>query len=170
MSHNLKYGLTLGAISVVFNAAILLIDYHLLSSSWIGIIPIIINIIVLLIAGFELRKLHDGYLSFREAFVSTITIIAIGAAISVVFSILVYNVFAPDIADALHEDIINNTASMLEQFGADDEVIDQTIAQVEASNPFSVGNLLLGYVYNLIGGLILALIIAAIVKKKPNFE
>lgn len=171
MNHNLKYGLTLGLISVVFSLALLLIDYHLLSSSWIGIIPIVINIIVLLVAGFELRKLHGGYLSFREAFVSTLTIIAIGAAISMVYSMLVYNVFAPDIADALHQDMINNTASMLEQFGAEDEVIDQAVAQIEAGNPFSVGNLFLGYIYNLIGGLILALIIAAIVKKKkPDFE
>ena len=143
MNHNLKYGLTLGLIGVIFNLAFLLIDYHLLASSWIGLIPIVVNVIILMVAGFELRKLHDGYLSFREAFVSTLTIIAIGAAITTAYNMLVYNVFAPDVADALHQDMINNTAILLEQFGAEDDVIDQAVAQVEASNPFSVGSLLI---------------------------
>lgn len=171
MGHNLKYGLLIGLISVAFNLALLLIDYHLLLGSWVTVILLMINLAVLFIAGFELRKLYDDYLPFRDAFLSTLTIIAIGLAISTVYSILVYNVFAPDIAEELHQEVVNQTANLLENIGMDDEAIDTAMIQAEAVNPYSVKNLLISYFSNLLGGAVLALIIGAIVKKKkPDFE
>ncbi len=171
MNHNLKYGLALGLINVALSLAILLIDYHLLTSTWFGVLPLIINIAVLVVAGYELRKLHGGYLPFKEAFVSTFLIIVIAGAISLLYNILVFTVFSPEMADALHQDVIDRTAGMMEGFGADDTLIDQTIADLETNNPYSIGNLMVGYGYSLILGLVLALIIGAIVKKKqPEFE
>lgn len=171
MNHNLKYGLTLGLINVVFSLALLLIDYQLMVSTWVGIVPLAISIVVLLIAGFELRKLYGGYLPFRDAFVSTLIIIAISGAVTLVYNILVFNVFSPETATLLHEKVIDQTARWMESFGVEDDVIDQTIMEMEANNPYSVGNLLLSYIYTLVGGVILALIIGVIVKKKkPELE
>ncbi len=171
MGHNLKYGLLIGAISVVFNLVLLLIDYHLLLGSWITIIPFIINLTVLFVAGFELRKMYNSDLPFREAFLSTLTIIAIGLAMGTVYNMLVYNVFAPDVAEALHKETVTQTANLLESFGMDDETIDAAVVQAEVVNPYGVKNLLISYFTNLIGGVILALIVGAVVKKKkPDFE
>lgn len=171
MGHNLKYGLLIGGISVVFNLVLLLIDYQLLLGSWITIIPFLINLVVLFVAGFELRKLYEGYLPFRDAFLSTLSIIAIGLAIGTLYNMLVYNVFAPDVAAELREEVVNQTAALLENIGMEDDDIDAAMMQAEATNPYSVQNLLIGYFSNLLGGAVLALIIAAIVKKKkPDFE
>ncbi len=171
MNHNLKYGLLLGLINVVLYLALLLIDFHLLVSPWISFLILVIDIIVLFVAGYELRNKQGGYLTFKEAFVSTLLVFAIAGAVSVVYNILIYNVIAPDVADTLHTEIVDQTASMMENIGAEDEVIDQTVTEMEANNTYSVGNQIKGFFYSLIFGVIIALIIGAIIKKrKPAFE
>lgn len=170
MNHNLKYGLILGLINVAFSLAVILINYQLMLSTWFGIVGFAIYIVVLLIAGFDLRKQYGGYLSFRNAFISTLLILLIAGAVSLVYNILVFNIFAPEMADTLHSEIVNKTANMMESVGAEDEVIDETVAQMEANNPYSIGNLIMSYIYTMVGGIILALIIGVIVKKKkPDF-
>jgi len=172
MNHDLKYGLILGIISVVISASIITIDYTLVASAWwVGLISFIITITVLLIAGFQLRKNQEGILPFKEAFLSTWLIVVIAGAISTAYSMLQYNVLTPELPAQLQETMVNQTASMLQGIGADDETIDQAIADLEEENPFSVNNLLMSFLYtSILGGAVLAAIIGLIIKKKPAPE
>ena len=172
MNHDLKYGLTLGIISVVISGSIILVDYTLMTSAWwVGFMNFAITITILLVAGFQLRSQQGGALPFKEAFLSTWLIIVIAGAISTVYSIIQYNVLTPELPAQIQEAIINQTASMLQNFGADDQTIDEAVAELEGENSFSVNNLLMSFFYtSIIGGAVLAAIIGLIVKKNPAPE
>ena len=171
MNHNLKYGLYLGLISVAFSAAVFAIDHRMLQDSWLSIIPTIVTVAILIIAGRDLRAQQGGYLPFKEAFWSSFVIYMIGAVISTIYLMLQYNVFAPEVAEALREEGVNQTARLMEGMGADDQTIDQAIAEAENTNPFGFSGQLLLLGGQAILGAIVAAIIGAIIKKnKPEFE
>lgn len=171
MNHNLKYGLYLGFISVAFSAALFAIDYRLTQETFLSLVPTIITVAILIIAGRDLRTQQDGYLSFREAFLSSFVIYMIGAAISTLYLIVQYNIFAPEIAGVLREEAVNQAAKVLESIGADDQTIDQAVLEAENTNPFGVSSQLIALGFQAILGAIVAAIIGAIVKKdKPEFE
>ena len=171
MSHNLRYGLYLGLISVAFSLALFFIDYKLILQPGISWIPFAVTVAILIIAGKDLRAQQGGYLPFKEAFFSSFTIYMIGAVISTVYLILQYNVFAPEAAVALQKETLNQTVRMLEGFGMDDQTIDQAMAEAEKTNPYSVTSQAIALGVNALVGLVVCLIIGAIVKKnKPEFE
>ena len=171
MNHNLRYGLYLGLITVAFSAALFFIDYKLVLQPGISWIPFAITIAILIIAGRDLRTQQDGYLPFKEAFLSSFIIYMIGAVIVTVYTILLYNVFATDAAEELRKETINQTVKMLEQFGMDDQNIDKAVAEAEKTNPYGVSSQLIALGFNALIGLVVCLIIGAIVKKnKPEFE
>ena len=171
MPHNLRYGLYLGLISVAFSVAIVLIDYTLIQQTAVSLIPLVLTIAILIIAGRDLKEQQGGYLSFKEAFVSSFIIYAIAGAIIVTYQILLYNVFAPEIAENLQKESLNQQVAMWEAVGMSDEDIDEQVAAMEDRNLFGPTWQLIAYAGSLIFGLIIAAIIAAIVKKnKPEFE
>ncbi|MEK6476684.1 DUF4199 domain-containing protein [Catalinimonas sp. 4WD22] len=172
MNHDLKYGLILGIISIVISASIVIIDYSLLASAWwIGIVNIVITIGILIYAGYQLRAENEGILLFKNAFLSTWLIIVIAGALSTIYSIIQYHVLTPELPAQIQEAIINQTASMMEQFGTDDQTIDEMVAKLESDNSFSINNLLESFLYtSILGGAVLAMIVGLIVKKKPTAE
>ncbi|MEM9831740.1 MAG: DUF4199 domain-containing protein [Bacteroidota bacterium] len=172
MAHNLKYGLFLGFISIAISLAIIMIDPTLMVASWFQLVNLGISATILIVAGLELRKQQGGFLSFKNAFLSTLIIIAIGTAISTLYSIVQFNMINPELKETITESVVNNTVGTLESFGMSDEQIDEAVAGIESQDSFGVENLLIGYfTTTLIGGGIISLIIGAIVKKKePEFD
>lgn len=172
MNHDLKYGLILGIFSIVISASIIIIDYSLLASAWwIGFLNFGVTIGILVYAGYQLRAENEGVLVFKDAFLSTWLIIVIAGALSTMYSIVQFQWLTPELPALIQESIINQTASMMERFGTDDETIDEMVAELEANNSFSVNSLLQNYLYtSILGGAVLAMLIALIVKKKPATE
>lgn len=171
MPHNLRYGLYLGLITVAFSVAIVLIDYTLTQQTTVSLIPFVLTVTILIIAGRDLKEQQGGYLSFKEAFVSSFIIYAIAGAIIVVYQILLYNVFAPEIAENLQKETLNQQVGVWEIMGMSDEEIDEQVAAMQDRNIFGPTWQLIAYAGSLLFGLIIAAIIAAIVKKnKPEFE
>ena len=171
MNHNLRYGLYLGLITVAFSVAIFFIDYRLAQQTAISLIPSVLTVAILIIAGRDLKEQQGGYLPFKEAFLSSFIIYAIGGAIIVIYQILLYNVFAPEVAESLQKEALNQQVAVWEMMGMSDEEIDTAAAEVEDQNLYGVTWQLIAFAGSLIFGLILAAIVGAIVKKnKPEFE
>ena len=171
MNHNLKYGLYLGGIIVAFSLAIFLIDYKLTQQTAISLIPFVVTVAILIIAGRDLRAQQGGYLPFKEAFLSSFIIYMIGAAITTLYSIIMFNFVAPDAAAELQQEAMNQAAQTLENFGMGDAEIDAAMAEIENNNPYSPLNQLIALAVQSLIGLVVAAIIGAIVKKnKPEFE
>ncbi len=171
MNHNLKYGLYIGVITVVFTAIVFAMDYRLLQESWLSIVPTVVTVTILIIAGRDLKEQQGGYLSFKEAFVSSFIIFMIGAAINTTYQMVQYNVLAPDVAEVLRGENIDKAAQVMESLGANDKDIDEAMVEAENTNPFGIAAQSLALLFQAVLGLIVAAIIAAIVKKnKPEFE
>jgi len=171
MNHSVRYGLILGALNVAFTAGVFLIDYKLIQNPLIGFLIFGITIAILFIAGFELRKKNGGYLSFKNALRSSFIIYTIAAVLMVAYNLLQYNVFTPEIAQELQKDALNQQVMVWESFGMSDEQIDENAAAMEDRNLFGLTWQLVGLAGNLVFGLIISLIVAAIVKKKePEFD
>ena len=171
MNHSVRYGLILGALNVAFTAGAFLIDYKLIQNPLIGFLIFGITIAILFIAGFELRKKNGGYLSFKNALRSSFIIYTIAAVLMVAYNLLQYNVFTPEIAQELQKDALNQQVMVWESFGMSDEQIDENAAAMEDRNLFGLTWQLVGLAGNLVFGLIISLIVAAIVKKKePEFD
>lgn len=172
MNHDLKYGLILGLISVTFTAVILMIDYTLMVEAWwVGFINFGITIAILILAGMRLRSAQGGTLSFKEAFLSAWLIIVIAGGLNTAYSFVQFNLISPELPGKIQKAVINESASMMQNLGVDDNTIDEAVAELEKENSFSLNNLLLSFLYtSILGGAVLAAIIALIVRKKPDPE
>ncbi|MDQ3394251.1 MAG: DUF4199 domain-containing protein [Bacteroidota bacterium] len=169
----LKFGIIIAMVNIIITLLIYVVDVTLMAKWWFGLIHLVINIALILYAGFEWRKQNGGYLPFKEAFIYIFLVLLCSGIIGLIFNILLYNVIDPELSTTLTEASIEETTLMMEKFGAADDQIDDTMDKIKASmvDQFSLTGILKSFLYSLIFYVIGALIIGAIIKKsKPQFE
>ncbi len=104
----------------------------------------------------------NGYISFGRAFLLGFLTLVIAAAISTVFQMVYVLAIDPGIIDIAEQ----NMEKMLTGFGLTGEALEQSVKGVR--DGFTPGKMLLqGLVFNNIFNAVIALIIAAIMKRKP---
>lgn len=172
MSTPVKYGLYYFLVSTGITLALYLVDRNLFFNTWISLVTGFgLSILFIYLAIKEDRNDEGGYTLAEGLKVGIITY-AIGTFLGVVFTYILTNFidpalieegiqFAKDIAQKSAETVANMTG-MPE---ADKARMMAELADQEIPNPFTLSKLVLGWVMNLIGGLILSLIVAAIMKK-----
>lgn len=164
----IKWGLILGILSALITFLFYLAGPGSFANMWMGLIVFVFNVTVWVVLGVRYRKANGNVLEFKNAFTLLSIIILVSMAISTLFSILLFNVIDPAFADQVQEAIINSTVSMMEKFGAPEEEIDKTIEKLqESGNNFSASAMIRGFAWNILFSGIIALIIAAIIKRKP---
>ncbi|MFD1615518.1 DUF4199 domain-containing protein [Gelatiniphilus marinus] len=166
-----NYGLYLGtALSLLTVLGYANLD--LFTKWWFGIGTLILIIIFGITSSMKSRSALNGYLSFKEAFTSYFIAVALGLAISTLVSILIFNFIDPDAAIALKEKIIDSTVQMMQNFGAPEGAIAETVEKMEADESmFAIGKVLQSLAFQLIGYSVVGLIVALVVKKnKPVTE
>ncbi len=166
----LKYGIIMGAISILFGVYTYAIDPSMLGNMWVGFIFILLYIVLLIVALIEAKKNQGGFMSFREAF-STFMIAAIVAlAASTVWNLLIFNVIDPSYADEVKEVSMEATIGLMERMGMPEDQLEQALIDAEEriDSQFTTGGLLRGFAMNVVFSAIVGLIFAAIFKKsKP---
>lgn len=165
-SHILKYGLIIGAIGLIWMFGIYAIDLYLMLNMGLNFVPMLFYIGIVTYAGFELRKAYGGFLSFKDAFVSTFLIFIVAAVISTLGTVLLYTVIDPSLPGTLAEAQMEKMAGMFSRMGMSQDKIDEAIAAQKDANPYSIANILMGMLFILAFYAIISLIVAAIVKKK----
>ena len=169
-SHVIKYGLILGAIGIIITFLIYIVDITLMTQWWLGLLMLAINIGIIVYAGIDLRKNNGGYLSFKNAFLSTFLIFLVAGIIGTLVNLLMFYVIDPELPGRLTDATVETTASMMQKFGASQEQIDLEIEKVKQREPYSAKSTLMGFGIGIIIYAILALIIGAIIKRKrPDF-
>ena len=167
----LKYGTIIGIFQIIFTVSLYMIDVKLMANWWVSIVATVIYLGLGVMSVTTTRKMFEGYISFREAFSVYMLTVLFAGLIATVFSLLLYTVIDPNLPEVLTELVIEKTVGIMERIGAPDEQIDEAIKKIEESNPFSVGNVALSYLYTIIFNAVIGLIIAAATKKnKPIFE
>lgn len=166
-----RWGLTLAAINVGFYLVAYLFARDLFVNFFVTGTLFIVNIVILIVAVRAVKKAKEGFVSFKEAFSVAFLTSLIYSLISTAFVIILFNVIDPQAADEIQEKVIENTVAMAERFGGDVSDIDELIKSLEENNQFGTSTQVRGFFTGLLFSAILALIIAAFMKKdRPIYE
>jgi zinc transporter ZupT len=156
----LIWGVIIGLVSVVYSVILYMLDQAL--NNVLGYLGFIIIIAGLAIAMKSYRdNVLDGILPFGKAFGFGILIVLISAVISGIYGILLYTIIDPDLIGKAMD---ASAGRMLEQ-GLSEDQVEQAL---EISKRFMkpVFMFISGLVVNLLVGVVLSLIMAAIFKKE----
>ena|SRR5690554_5503368 len=171
---SLKYGISLGLISVVFSLIIwsakLIEELGLFGSGLLGIFSLVISFIILLIFTRMYRnKELDGYISFNEAFQFGLLVVLVGTIITTIYNLLFHTVIDPGYTEHALAVMQQKTLDFMEGAGLPDSQIEETLNRLD-DTPTLLESLRQGFVTSLISGVILSLITAAIVKKNQTIN
>jgi predicted DNA repair protein MutK len=171
-SSAINYGLYLGALLSAITVVCYAVNLELLTKWWLGIGIFIAIIVFGIISTSKSKSLMDGFIEFKEAFSSYFITVAIGIIISMIITLILFNLIDPDAALVLKEKTIEVTIEMMRNFGAPEEAVAQTLEQMEAQkNTFEIGPQIQSNVIFLVMQAVIGLIVALIMKRsKQNVE
>jgi hypothetical protein len=165
---------TLGLYLALILSSFTIIGYaiylDLFTKWWFGISQMILVIILGIVSAVKARSISGGFINFKNTFTAFFITIALGIAIPALIGMVIFNFVDPEAASILQEKIINSQLTMMQNFGAPQESIDEAMKQMRAEeNFFSIGNSIKSIAYQLVGFSVVGLIVAAVVKKEdPN--
>lgn len=168
--NGITYGVMIGIASALVTATIYSIDLHLFTAWWIGLIGIAISLTISILLLSKTKKDLNGVFPFKEAFTTYFIAAVIGIVIATSFNILLFNVIDPSAKDTLNEIFIKYTVSMMQKFGTPASAINETIAKMKLTNPYSTIELLKGSVFAIVVSAVFGLIFAAFFKSKTIQE
>ncbi|MEN2402957.1 DUF4199 domain-containing protein [Flavobacterium sp. MC2016-06] len=168
--NGINYGVMIGIASALVTASIYAVDLNLFTSWWVGILGLVINLTICIVLLSKTKKELNGIFTFKDAFTTYFIAAVMGILISTTFNILLFNVIDPAAKDTLNELIIKYTAGMMQKFGSPVAVINETIAKMKQSNPYSTIELIKGSVFAIVISSIFGLIFAAFFKSKTTQE
>jgi len=165
-----KYGIILGLISAIISLITIISNSS--GNYLISIISLIISIIVVVMANKAYKNANNGFMSYGEGFKISFVSIVIGGIISGLVSFVYLQFIDPSALEAMKEAQIAAAEKIMEAFNVDlpEDQMDEAIAKIEADT--TAFNFFKNSVTSsIVGGLILALIIAAFTKKsRPEYE
>lgn len=168
--NGITYGVLIGIASALVTSTIYAIDLNLFTSWWIGLLGLAINLTICIVLLSKTKKELNGVFTFKEAFTTYFIAAVIGILISAFFNIILFNFIDPAAKDTLNELIIKYTANMMQKFGTPASAINEAIAKMKETNPYSTVELLKGSVFAIVISSIFGLIFAAFFKSKTTQE
>lgn len=164
-----NYGIILGIILSLITVFAYVFMLELFTKWWLGILLLVIVVAAGTMAAVKSKKMLGGFISFKEAFTSYFIVVLLGTLISTIVGILIFNFIDPEAAQTLQEMILESTRQMMENMGAPEESIEQTIAASADTNLYSIAKQAQQYAINLVIFCVIGLIVALAVRKKdPN--
>jgi hypothetical protein len=161
------YGFINGGVSVLFTVLLYLggADSFVSPVAYLGMV---LPIVVCVIGALQIRKQHGGVLEFKDALKATFLILVIGLLVSTIFQFVLFNYIDVSFRQALAQVTAEKVEKMMHKFGMPEEQIDQAVEKTLSTNNYTIGNLMMGFVFSCIGAFIVALIISAIIKRKQS--
>lgn len=171
-NHSVKNGLFFGLASIAYTLIVYLVSPKMLFSGFTGLlVALVMTVIFMVMAAKAERADNEGFLSYGEALKTTFFVFVIGSLISTIFSYILYNIIDPSLIDLMKESAVETATKMAEFFGAPEDQLDQIREEVMNQDmSMGVGRMILQWVYSLIFGFIVSLIVSAVVKKNaPSY-
>ncbi len=166
--NGLTFGVLTGIISALITTTIYAVDLNLFVSWWVGIISIVTYLVIGIILLSKTKKELNGLFTFKDAFTTYFICAVIAILIGTSFNILLFNVIDPSAQDTLKEITLKNTVAMMQKFNSPAAAINEVIAKMKDSNPFSTMELLKGSASSIVFSSIFGLIMAAFFKSKSQ--
>jgi hypothetical protein len=169
-SSSMNYGIYLAIGLVLYTVLCYAFQIDMLVNFWVNllILPIII-ITIGVISSAKAKSILGGFMSFKEAFTAYFIPIAIGVTISTTVTVILFNFIDPDSAEYLKELVMSKTREFMENMGAPQSQMNETLSQMESQDTFAIGTQLRSLAQSLIFFIVIGLIVSLIMKKKdPN--
>lgn len=176
-SEGIKFGIYLGIIALVISIVslyVLMNSTDFKTSSMItGGLTFLIMIGLSAYFSVLLRRAAGGFWNFSQALKGIFVMLAIAVIISSIGG-AIFNLVDPEPQQVIFDKTINMTIETMEGLGADEDLIDSQIAELEQTRDslkgFSMGQTVKGLAISLIMYFVFALILAAILKReRPGF-
>ena len=160
-------GAAFGAVSILLYA----ISESLLANGILGFLLLLAYAVVFGIIGVRYRRHVGGFLSYGQAYSAIFLMVFVSIVVSTVFNIILYQLIDPDLGFRLTEMSIETSEDMMRRFGAPEDQIQTTLAELRGTNSYTLGKQLMGILYvGVIGNALVTLILALIAKKNPESE
>lgn len=165
-----KYGIIYGLIFIIYTLLVYITGPENLVSLWQGIVYFIITIGLFFFSAWRFKKEYPEEATFFKIFPANFLVFVNSGLITLLFNILFYHVIVPELPGYITDLTIEKTRSMMERFGAPEDEIEKAIKRVEENTDFSIVGMSKSYLWGWIFGAIIALITAAVFRKKENRE
>lgn len=166
----LNSGLILGIISVVITYILYFIDPTLLVAWYVGIGILVLYFGLIIYFGGQYRSSIGGFMTFGTAFNFAFVAMVVSGIISMLGSLLLYNVVDPALPGVLIESQMETQMAMLERFGAADAMTSEQLDEIRSGleNGYTITGQIKAFGFLLVAYAILALILGAILKKRDK--
>src|SRR5690606_35830429 len=124
--NGITYGIILGVLSILITTVIYVIDLELFVNTYIGILGLVISLVIGIILLKKTKADFGGFMTFKEAFTTYFLAGIIGATMSVLFNLALFNVVDTEAKDALNDLTLRYTLETMQKWGAQEAAIDQT--------------------------------------------
>ncbi len=114
------------------------------------------------------KKANNGWLSFQEAVRICFTVFVLGLAARTLFPWLLVNVIDPHFKLLVKPEMIANAERGYRSLGVPEDTVRQQIEAMKTDEPFPLSSMLLLLAMTMIVYFLMALLIAAVVKRKPD--
>lgn len=171
MQAAIKPGLTMGLVALAVTYIAYFIDASLLASGWFALVALVIFFALVIYFGTQYRNELGGFMSFGTAFNFSFISIIISGIVSLIGQMLLFQVIDPSLPQVLADITFENSLKMMESFGQNpDSLPPDALEEIRNStaSSFTMGGQLKNFGFALIGYAIIALILAAILKKRDK--
>ncbi len=159
-----KFGMLAGLGTIIFLFLFYWIDKKLILSPEIIWSTMFLYLLGMYMAPIEERKLNEGYLDFKTALRASFIVWIVANAIYHCFNYVLYNFLDPEMLNIQKQYVRDNAANLEGLMG--EENYELFIANIDNMN-YNFATVLMAYLTALIGGFILAAIIARLVRRNP---
>jgi len=160
-----RFGLMTGLVNILYVLLLYLINPIMIISTWGWLAPVF-TIVMLVLAGLNVRTLFGGSINFKKALKTVFLTYVISALLLSFFNYSLYNFIDPELGEILKQEAIENIDRIT--FSYSDKAGDKAMEELLEKQEFTptLGQTALQFLYSCIFGIIISLIIAAIIKRK----
>lgn len=171
-SSALKSGLIIGVVSIVVFIIMYVADLKpvgIMMPIVLGLVGLAINIVLLVIFFKNYRTQIGGFISFRDAFLYCFVVLVIASLVSTIFTLLFIQFIEPD----YYKNLMEAQKAYMENYlsgKVSEEQMAQTLEKIDeqSAKMGSVTSTLKGLLWSTVFSAVIALIVGAIMKKKPE--
>jgi hypothetical protein len=166
----------LGVISGLIGIGISIASYAggvgLMTTWSFGITLLLVYLGVDIFLSLRIKKAAVEEISYGRALSAIMVFMMMGGVLTTIYTVILFHYIDPDLGQKMKDATIQNTAKFMEDMGAPQEKIDETIDKMKAEpadmNAAKIGK---GVLFRLAYYLVFALIMAIFVRKqKPMFD
>ena len=168
----IRSGLIIGVIGIIVSLLLYIVDPATFAIWWLMIILGIVNLVLITVFGVRYRSEIGGFISFKDAYIYTLITMVVMVIISTLFSLTLFTVIDPGIAEIVADAAVENAEAMMKRFGAPEDGMDEALenARQDTLDRFTVVGMMKGSGIRILINVVICLILAAIIKKNEPEE